>query len=84
MSQFDIRDTIFRWFQLNMEIFFLRQMNVTLFIHHPNTRGGDKNIVFVVVESHVKVESHSFLYFSKIVYLQVDWITGYNGIMIDH
>ena len=37
--------------------------------------GGDKNTVFAVVES------HSILYSSKIVYLIVDWFTGYSGIM---
>ena len=49
-----------------------------LFIHHSNTRGGDKNTGFVVVES------RSIFYSSKIVYLQIDWFTGYNGIMIEH
>ena len=41
-------------------------------------RGGDKDTVFVVVES------RSIFYTSKIVYLQIDWFTGYNGIMIQH
>ena len=31
----------------------------------------------------VLVESHSILYPSKIVSLQVDWFTGYNGNMTD-
>ena len=30
------------------------------------------------------VESCSILYSSKIVYLKVDWFTGYNGIRIEH
>ena len=30
------------------------------------------------------VESRSTLYSSKIVYLEVDWLTGYNGIKIEH
>ena len=29
------------------------------------------------------VESRSTLYSSKIVYLEVDWLTGYNGIKIN-
>ena len=35
--------------------------------------------------SHVnkKVESHSILFSSNIVYLQTDLFTGYNGIMIE-
>ena len=37
-----------------------------------------ENKVFVVVES------HSILYSSKIVYLQIDWFTEYNKIMIVH
>ena len=40
--------------------------------------GGDKNKVFVVVAS------CSILYCSKIVYLQIDWFTGYNDIIIEH
>ena len=32
----------------------------------------------------VVVESRSIFYSSKSVYLQVDWFTGYNGIMIEH
>ena len=39
---------------------------------------GRQNTDFVVVES------HSILYSSKIVCWQVDWFTGYNGIMIEH
>ena len=37
-----------------------------------------QNTAFVVVES------RSILYSIKIVCLQVDWLTGYNGIMIEH
>ena len=47
-------------------------------MHHSNTREEDKNIVFAVPKS------HSILYSSKSVYLQVDWFTGYNRIMIEH
>ena len=47
-------------------------------MHHANTRGVDKNTVFLVVDS------RSILYFSNIVYLQVDWFSGYNWIMIEH
>ena len=39
---------------------------------------SDKNTVFVVAES------RSIFYSSKIVYLQIDWFTGYNGIMTEH
>ena len=39
---------------------------------------GRQNTVFVVIES------RSILYSGKIVCLQVDWFTGYNGIMIEH
>ena len=46
-------------------------------IHHSNTRGEKRFFVVVVV-------SLSILDSSKIVYLQVDWFTGYNGIMITH
>ena len=34
--------------------------------------------------SFVVVEARSILYSSKIVYLQVDWFTRYNGIIIEH
>ena len=40
--------------------------------------GDIKNTVFVVTES------RSIFYSSKIVYLQIDWFTGYNGIMTEH
>ena len=32
----------------------------------------------------VVVESRSIFCSSKIVYLQIDWFTGYNGIMTEH
>ena len=57
---------------------YIKQKQLNLFIHHSNTRLGDKNRIFVVVES------CSILYSRKIVCLQVDWFTGYNGIMVEH
>ena len=44
-----------------------------LFVHHPNTREGEKNSLFVEI-----------LYSSKIVYFQTDWFTEYDKIMIEH
>lgn len=49
-----------------------------LFVHHPNTREGEKNTLFV------EVKSRSILYSSKIVYSQTDWFTEYDKIMIEH
>lgn len=43
-----------------------------LFVHHPNTREGEKNSLFVEI-----------LYSSKIVYFQTDWFTEYDKIMIE-
>ena len=40
--------------------FYVKRKYINLFIHHSNTRGGDENTVFVVVESRVVVESHCF------------------------
>ena len=50
--------------------------NNLIYSHHSNTRGRDKNIVFIAVKS------HSILYSSKIVYLQIDWFTGDNGLWL--
>ena len=46
--------------------------------YHSKTREGDKNTVFIVVESGTIFCS------SKIVYLQIDWFTEYNGITIEY
>ena len=45
----------------------------------PSQTGLHKKTRFLVV-----AESRSILYSGKNVYLQVDWFTGYNGIMIEH
>ena len=51
------------------------ESNLTyLFIAHWNSRGEDKNRIYVVGKS------RSILYSSKIAYLQIDWFTGWiNG-----
>ena len=48
----------------------VKRKSLNLFIHHSNTRGEDKNTVFIVVEL------RSILHSSKIVSFQVDWLTG--------
>ena len=58
---------------------FLSLTKIISFIYSSLKRQrGDKNTVFVADES------PSILYSSKIVYLQVDWFTGYDRIMIEH
>ena len=54
--------------------------NNYLFFHPSNTAGRDKNTVFVVVES------RSILY-ARLTggwIVQIDWFTGYSGIMTEH
>ena len=58
---------------------FVNRKQLYLFIRHSFSDGvKSKAQLFAVVES------HSILYSSKIVCLQVDWFTGYNGIIIEH
>ena len=45
-----------------------------------SSRGGDKNAVFIVVESRFQSR---ILYSNNIVYLQIDWFIGYHGIVIE-
>ena len=45
----------------------------------PSQTGVKSKIQFCVVN-----KPRSILYSNKIVYLQVYWFTGYNGIMIEH
>ena len=49
-----------------------------LFIHHSFSAGVKSKTQVLVV-----VESRSILYSSNIVYLQLDWFTRYDGIMIE-
>ena len=58
---------------------FVNRKQLNLFIHHSFSDEVKSKTPFLVV-----VESWSILYSSKIVYLQVDWFTGYNEIMIEH
>ena len=58
---------------------FVNRKELNLFIHHSFLDGVKSKTRFFVV-----VESRSVLYSSNIVYLQVDWFTGYNEIMIEH
>ena len=57
--------------------FYVKGKQLSLFIHHSNTREGHKTVF-------AEVESRTILYCSKTVCLFVDWCTEYNGIMIEH
>ena len=62
-----------------MTLFYNSTSNENNFIYSSRKhQRGRRNTVFVVVES------HSILYSRKIVCLQVDLFTRYNGIIIEH
>ena len=58
------------------------------FTHCALYQSNENNLICLFItqtpEGFVVVDSSSILYSSKIVYVQVDWFTGCNGIMIEH
>ena len=66
---------------INMKYFLIPSSIENNFIYlftTPSQTGLNQRQFYVVVES------RSILYCSKIVWLQVDWFTEYNGIMTEH
>ena len=66
---------------INMKYFLIPSSIENNFIYlfiTPSQTGLNQKQFYVVVES------RSILYCSKIVWLQADWFTEYNGIMTEH